>query len=340
MNIHLKKTTALLLAMLSGISLNAGISQSKPNNITKESSEESVETSVLRDVIQKNDVKILEQFFENNKKINLNQLDKDKATPLYCAIEDTRNLAIVTLLVEKGADVNFAERYIPIIGALTPLVRAVGPADKNDLDIVFFLVDQGADTNVVNCLNWFPLQCALGNGFPGSANVKMFKLFAEQEGADLDRIVQWFPRSLQSNPKIIDCINHVKNYYKDRTVVTKDSFDQNGMLIDPEVIPNYLALATVKKDIAQMNSFDVSPDFNLKNYIIRMQLRKQDEKIIKELLWIYLKGKGTAEAFNEIAFENEYQKIDKTLWRNIVRQYNLFKNNKMKRLHDTHFLYN
>lgn len=322
MKINLARTALLfsLIALLGGISLKAGQSHSVSNSTSKD---KKPKNSILEGPIKAGNIEEVKRILKHNPNIDLNESSGEEnfdfPSPLIYAI-NAGEAEIVRFLVDNGSKVDALNGF-----SEGPLYFAV---QKNNVEITSFLIDRGANVNIRNGMFFStPLSDALMH-----KNFKMFKLLMEDGGASLKCIIPTYAADLDKNLKFKHYVILVQYYYNDGTMVTKKSVDQNGKLIDPEIIPNYLPLAVVKKDITQMNSCDVSPDFNLKNYIIRMQLRSQDKKIVQELVLIYLKNNPTETSLNEILLD-EY----KVPLKEVVTKYTLLRNNKMKKLNDAHF---
>ncbi|MFH1831407.1 MAG: ankyrin repeat domain-containing protein [bacterium] len=105
------------------------------------------------------------KFFVNEKKMDVNEKNQGKYTPLHLAAENGY-LDIVKFLIEKGASINEKDN-----SGNTPLHKAVaritdtgkdkGPAS---LDVVKYLVDKGADINAKDNSGDTPLHLAAKNG--------------------------------------------------------------------------------------------------------------------------------------------------------------------------------
>ncbi|MCL4178779.1 MAG: ankyrin repeat domain-containing protein [Verrucomicrobia bacterium] len=87
-----------------------------------------------------------------------NRLRADGKTPLHWAAA-TRNLKLMQLLLEHGADPNATDH-----DGLTPLLCAISLESRMDLGAVQLLLDSGADPNVVNKDGMSLLQHALRIG--------------------------------------------------------------------------------------------------------------------------------------------------------------------------------
>lgn len=309
MNIYLKTTPLLfsLIALLGGVSLNAGIVQSKSKK----------KEIFLKDISQGKTDNV-KAFLEKNTYIQFNE--DFWFAPFKCAI-DAGNLEIVELLVSKCSNDVFYENC-------GDLLRYA--AQRDQLNIVKFLIEKGAYyTDYPSDMSYgvlkSPYLYAIEN-----ANFEMLKLLDEPDKGALKLILSMYPNA---PVKFKNYFGYIKNYYEDGMIVTKKSLDQNGQLIDPELIPNYFTLSVAGKDIIGMNSVDITPDFDLKKYIITKQRSERDKMIVKELIWIYLKNNPT-----EISVDDSI--VDKITWKEVAKKHTLFRNNKIQqKLPDTHFLF-
>ena len=104
---------------------------------------------------------------------DITKIDYAGWTPMHRAIE-TNNIEILQLLIFKSNNTNlgFTNRQ-----GRTPLIYAIS---KGNLDVIEFLVKNGADTNFENELGWTPLTRAIN-----AENIDTVSLLCEN-GADLN----------------------------------------------------------------------------------------------------------------------------------------------------------
>lgn len=112
--------------------------------VSGENSQESGFELKLFDAINQSDVKLVTKIIEDKPNLNLNCVDKDGLSPLQLACHKG-DLQIATLLVDKGADVNFSKRE----DGYTPLMFAAIGGRK---DLVKLLLEREVNTRVENCL--------------------------------------------------------------------------------------------------------------------------------------------------------------------------------------------
>jgi len=104
---------------------------------------------------------------------NPNQLDSTQCCPLQLAVKGQDFLSVKTL-VENGADVN--------IDIKSPVIFSAVMTDN--VEILRFLLDHGADVNVIDDIHLTPLICAVRAFGTDSAAVKCLI----EKGADVDHI--------------------------------------------------------------------------------------------------------------------------------------------------------
>jgi cytohesin len=88
---------------------------------------------------------------------NVNVLDSDGATPLFCAVAQGETEAVIHL-VENGADINLCECGSK---GRSPLHAA---AESGNLEIMDCLIKAGANVNVQDSKGSTPLFCAVAKG--------------------------------------------------------------------------------------------------------------------------------------------------------------------------------
>ncbi|ORY56968.1 uncharacterized protein BCR38DRAFT_414280 [Pseudomassariella vexata] len=132
--------------------------------------------------VRKADVQFLELLLENGAQVSFSH---EEQTPLIEAVRFygrwggiRASIAVVTKLVEHGADVNRPDRQ-----GCTPLMHAI--KQKPDLEICKVRISKGADVNVRNCKGESPLHIAMS-----SREIEVLKLLvstgANVQAQDLD----------------------------------------------------------------------------------------------------------------------------------------------------------
>lgn len=171
--------------------------------------------------IERGDLDLVKKLLEEGK--SLNTWNKNDWTPLFTAVTK-ENDELVRLFIEKGADVNFGNRYN--FGAPLHEASAIGRCDfvklflengaevnkvsgpirntalflasgKGHYDIVEVLLANKADTSLVNNQNETPLDVACQKG-----HLKIVKALVDN-GADLNWSGRW-----EGTPLIYACQEH------------------------------------------------------------------------------------------------------------------------------------
>lgn len=171
--------------------------------------------------IEVGDLDLVKKLLEEGK--SLNTYNKNDWTPLFTAVTK-ENEELIRLFLEKGADVNFGNRYN--FGAPLHQASAIGRCDfvklllengadvnkvsgpirntalflaslKGHYDIVEVLLAKKADTSLVNNQNETPLDVACQNG-----HLKIVKALVDN-GADLNWSGRW-----EGTPLIYACQEH------------------------------------------------------------------------------------------------------------------------------------
>ncbi|XP_015189072.1 PREDICTED: ankyrin-3-like [Polistes dominula] len=132
------------------------------------------EDSILRYLIKKGMLELLQCVI---KEIDINFQTGDGHTLLIMAAEQGQ-LEIVKFLCNMGINVNARSSRNS-----TALHFAIGNSSNPNLEIVQFLIDNGAEIDVENVFGYTPLQNALYN-----KNFEVAKLLIEKGGADVNRI--------------------------------------------------------------------------------------------------------------------------------------------------------
>ncbi|HBY05925.1 MAG: hypothetical protein UV38_C0003G0018 [candidate division TM6 bacterium GW2011_GWE2_42_60] len=127
----------------------------------------------LHDLVEKGNAKQVEQFLNDNKDVDINELDSNNDTPLQVACWN-ESLEIAKLLIKYGADVNKPGKNND-----TPLRIA---CYNKSLGIVKLLIEHGADVNKPGKNNDTPLRIACYN-----ESFKIVKLLIEH-GANVNKI--------------------------------------------------------------------------------------------------------------------------------------------------------
>jgi len=140
-------------------------------NWKKEQEEKKVafiaESQIIPNAIKSGNKAIVRDFWDTQKKGGYTT--KYDSHPLYELIREGAHVNIVEMFIEQGADVNDPPFY--------PLHQAV---ERNSLDIVKILVENGADLEVGNHNNYTPLHVAAQ-----AKNIEIVKYLIEK-GADLN----------------------------------------------------------------------------------------------------------------------------------------------------------
>jgi ankyrin repeat protein len=113
---------------------------------------------------------------------NPNYKDKDNWTALGKAVSDFANTKKVKILLDYGADVNQTSGS----AEQTPIAIAIGA--ENTL-IYAMLLDNGADINIPNRHNWFPIMSLALNTNMDTDTLELFK-DAKPSKASLDRALE------------------------------------------------------------------------------------------------------------------------------------------------------
>ena len=106
-------------------------------------------------ICKKNNFKFLKELIKRKIKFNLNNLNKNKETPLITAIIN-KSLECAEILIKSGANINIRNK-----GDLSPLMLSCKYGYSNLVDI---LINNGADINEKNILGETPLSLAQING--------------------------------------------------------------------------------------------------------------------------------------------------------------------------------
>ena len=106
-------------------------------------------------ICKKNNFKFLKELIKRKIKFNLNNLNKNKETPLITAIIN-KSLECAEILIKSGANINIRNK-----GDLSPLMLSCKYGYSNLVDI---LINNGADINEKNILGETPLSLAQLNG--------------------------------------------------------------------------------------------------------------------------------------------------------------------------------
>ena len=98
-------------------------------------------------------------------------------TVLHFAVE-SGEVELVEMLVKKGLDIDAKKRVNPNVfvkGTLSPLNTAIF---EDKMEILTLLIEKGADVNMVDGLNWTPVNCAIfhGKGFVFATQILVFSI--------------------------------------------------------------------------------------------------------------------------------------------------------------------
>lgn len=175
----------------------------------------------FKQAIEQGDLDLVKKLLEEGR--NLSTWFKDESTPLYCAVAK-ENGDLLKLLLEKGADVNFSNRYnfgAPLhcacergrcdfvkllleygaeVNKLSCPIRNTAlyvASEKGHLDIVEVLLAKKADTSLVNNQDETPLDVACQNG-----HLEVVKALVDN-GADVNWSGRW-----EGTPLIYACQEH------------------------------------------------------------------------------------------------------------------------------------
>ena len=110
---------------------------------------------ILHLICRKNKLKFLKELNKMKIKFNLNNLNKNKETPLITAINNN-SLECAEILIKSGANISIRNK-----GDLSPLMLACKYGYSNLVDI---LVENGANINEKNILGETPLSLSQING--------------------------------------------------------------------------------------------------------------------------------------------------------------------------------
>jgi len=137
--------------------------------------------------INERNIEIVKLLLENG--ADANKKDKDGDIPITCAI-NKRDIEIVKLLLENGADANKEVKK-----GNTPLIYAVR---KGDIEILKYLIKNGADVNATNKYGVSILFIALKEGEPSLIDLILSK---NPEVVPTKRCVNYFIKTMFSDEK-------------------------------------------------------------------------------------------------------------------------------------------
>lgn len=262
---------------------------------------------------------------------HIDQTNRDGETPLYTACTLDKP-AMIEYLLEHGANIDSR-----CIEGKTPLNAA---ASRDNFLAIKCLLKHGSNINQRDGHHRRPLdEAASENRFD------MVKCLIEH-GSNFD-VICYEPKDITFNgisvpyddiffrndvPKIKKYIKYAQNYIKKGIVRIKKN--QYGKSIELSTIPCYISLALKINNPYDINHFSQVPQFddnqylpNLRHYIKTVQVPDNKNDGLVAALWITLAQNPTAKSIkNQAGYK-------------FLTQYNLFKNNEIKKLHDSHFLF-
>jgi ankyrin repeat protein len=132
--------------------------------------------SLINFLIDEEDYEKLKYINFDNLDININEVDKNEATMLMRICKISKDYDIIKNLLKSGSNINQKDK-----DGLTPLMYAIKYNHKN-IQISKFLIENGADVNLLNNYDSSPLMLACGI----SENLELIKLLI-QSGSNINQ---------------------------------------------------------------------------------------------------------------------------------------------------------